>query len=87
MRWYLSERVAWQDARARAGADLVLARLERLCHARATTLVPGDPHASASLEGRRQVWLAVEAQLRLSNEDLEALRATARLKEGVFDGE
>ena len=38
-------------------ARLVWAYLGALCHAGTTTLVPGDPYATAAAEGRRQVFL------------------------------
>lgn len=53
--------------------EMVLADLARWCHADDTTLVPGDPHASASLEGRRQVWLRLQHNLSLRPIDVQAL--------------
>jgi hypothetical protein len=40
-------------------AEVVLADLERFCHASTTTHVEGDSHGTAQLEGRRQVWLRI----------------------------
>ena len=55
-------------------AEPVLADLATFCRARETTHVPGDPHASALLEGRREVWLRIAELTQLSNEELWRLR-------------
>jgi hypothetical protein len=55
-------------------SDIVLADLARFCHAtRPTTIVSPisrqvDPIASAIAEGRREVWLRLQAHLNLSDE-------------------
>ncbi len=81
-----SELAAWREAFAVEGAAIVLARLERFCHANSTTYVEGDDgRASAQLEGRRQVWLLVRGYLRLTDDQLEAMRLEAATQEGEWD--
>ena len=52
----------------------VLKDLARYCDAYRTTMKTGpsgiDPHASAVAEGRRQVWLRLQAMLRLPDEEI-----------------
>lgn len=50
-----------------AGADArcVLADLARLCMAGETSVVPGDPQGTAFNEGKRAVWLHLQAMLAL----------------------
>jgi hypothetical protein len=72
------------------GLPLVLADLERFCHARATTAVAGrdgalDPLAAAQLEGRRQVWLRIRAMCELSDEQINALTSSAPQDSEGFD--
>lgn len=63
---------------------IVLADLARFCHAQDTTFVPGDSHASAQLEGRRQVWaLRIRYVLDLSDEDVEAMAQSLAVAEGT----
>lgn len=53
----------------------VLEDLERFCSAKDTTFVPGDTHGTAQLEGRRQVWLRIQAYLELDLSDTQRLMA------------
>ncbi len=55
-------------------AAVVLADLATFCRARETTHVPDDPHGSALLEGRREVWLRIQELTQLSNQELWQLR-------------
>ncbi len=52
---------------------VVLADLARFCHAHRTVHVIGDTHATAQLEGRRQVWLRIQEALRLTDEKLQEI--------------
>ena len=63
-------------------AGVVLADLERFCHANSTVHVVGDTHGTAQLEGRRQVWLLMRGMLRLTEEQLDQMVATAIEQEG-----
>lgn len=49
---------------------IVLFELDRLCHARTSTYVPGDPRASDILLGRREVWLAIQQRLFMGKTEL-----------------
>lgn len=53
-------------------ADIVLEDLARFCRAHATTFSV-DARAHAVAEGRREVWLRIQNQLRLTDEQLWAL--------------
>jgi len=67
--------------------ELVLANLAKYCHARTTTFVSGDSHATATLEGRRQVWVGlILFYLSLSDEDVEGMARylAQRESEGGF---
>lgn len=59
-------------------ADLVLGDLIAFCHAADTTHVPGDPVGSALLEGRRQVWLRIQARLRIDEATVDRLIAAEK---------
>jgi hypothetical protein len=50
----------------------VLADLARFCRAHATTY-HDDPRKHAVLEGRREVWLRIQQNLQLSDDQLYAL--------------
>ena len=54
----------------------VLEDLARFCRAGKSTFHP-DPHLAAKLDGRREVWLRIQNNLRLSDEQLWALHAPA----------
>lgn len=47
----------------------VLADLARFCRAHHSTAHP-DPHMAARLDGRREVWLRIQAHVRLSEDEL-----------------
>lgn len=47
----------------------VLADLALFCRAHKSTAHP-DPHMAARLDGRREVWLRIQAHLQLSDEEL-----------------
>ncbi len=68
------------DAESRS-ASHVLSDLARFC--RATKTTAGDnSHASAQLEGRRQVWLRINYYLHLAEKDLDQLAQQAAKDEG-----
>lgn len=48
----------------------VLGVLAKFCHVNTTTHVPGDPAGSAQLEGRRQVFLMIQAMCNLTGEQI-----------------
>jgi hypothetical protein len=50
-------------------AEEVLADLAKFCRATESTFHP-DPRAHAVAEGRREVWLRIQHQLKLSDDDL-----------------
>ncbi len=60
---------AYQQLFAGPGASLVLSDLAQYCRAYESTFDP-DPRVHARLEGRRDVWLKIQAQLKLSDDDL-----------------
>ena len=82
MRSLKLKRGAYREAFRDDAGKVVLADLERFCHARKTIHVEGDTHGTAQLEGRRQVWLRVQAFLGLSEDDIDALQRRAQLLEG-----
>lgn len=49
---------------------LVQEDLARFCRANETCVVPGDPVATAILEGRREVWLRIQQHRNLTPEQL-----------------
>jgi len=53
-----------------ADGDLVLLDLARFCHAYLTTHLEGDPHGSALLAGRREVFLRIVEFMRLDPGDI-----------------
>jgi hypothetical protein len=67
------------DAKLRLPAKRVLADLSMLCHAAKTTF-GADPHHSAYLQGRRDVWLHIQNMLNL-DEDLIRFNERQALEE------
>jgi len=55
-------------------AQRVLADLRRFCMADKTTFVPNDPQASALGEGRREVWLRIQAHINLTDAEIKSLK-------------
>lgn len=52
-------------------ADVAVQKdLARFCRANETCVVPGDPVATAILEGRREVWLRIQQHKNLTPEQL-----------------
>lgn len=49
--------------------EQVLRDLAKFCRAHEPTFHP-DPRVAAQLDGRREVWLRIQAHLNLSSEDL-----------------
>ncbi len=54
-------------------ARRVLADLARLCMAAETSVVPGDPQGTAFNEGKRSVWLHLQAMLGLETAVVETV--------------
>lgn len=48
----------------------VLADLKKFCHAVTPTADVNNPNATYVAEGRREVWLRIQAHLNLSDEDI-----------------
>jgi len=65
-----AEKMPLEEAR-----DIVLADLARFCRARNSTYVKGDPHQSAFLEGRREIWLRIQAFANVTDETLRKIEA------------
>jgi hypothetical protein len=55
-------------------AKEVIADLKKFCRANESTFVKGDPHASALLEGRREVWNRIANYLYLKEEEVRNLK-------------
>lgn len=53
-------------------AQAVLEDLARFCRAHAST-AHADPHMAARLDGRREVWLHIQRQLRLDDKTIWSL--------------
>ena len=49
--------------------DIVLEDLARFCRAHETTYNP-DPRIHAALEGRKEVWLRIQHQLKLTDDQI-----------------
>lgn len=81
----LRRTAAYHRTFAGVDADVVLADLEDFCHAYQTTLVPGDTHQSAMLEGRRQVFLHVFQYMRYDPAEIADMIARGQDKEAEFD--
>ena len=60
----------------------VISDLAEFCHMYDTTHVTGDPYGSAQLEGRRQVFLRIIGNSRLTPEQVEAMVEHAIEEEG-----
>lgn len=54
--------------------ETVLKDLAKFCRAHATTFLP-DARASAVLEGRREVWLRIQEQLKMTPDEIYRLHA------------
>lgn len=50
-------------------AEMVVSDLARFCRAHDSTAHP-DPHVAARLDGRREVWLRIQQNLQLTDEQL-----------------
>lgn len=66
-------------------AERVLGDLARFCHMNTTTHVTGDPTDSALLEGRRQVFLRIQAMCNLTGEQIAAWESTVKAEEYEID--
>ena len=60
---------AYQTTFAGPVGDIVLADLAKFCRARAPTFHK-DPYVAAHLDGRREVFLRIQAHLNLTDEQL-----------------
>lgn len=56
--------------------------LARFCRANETCVVPGDPVATAILEGRREVWLRIQQHKNLTPEQLFRLYGGTTANQG-----
>ena len=74
-----------QDGQPTMDAAVLLADLKRFCHAQTSTFVPGDPHASAFREGRREVWLRIAAHLNMSEADVSRLAEPDYSEGDIYD--
>jgi len=61
------------DGRPSIDGEIVLADLRRFCKAADSSFVPGDPHATALNEGRREVWNRIMAHLYLSDDTIASI--------------
>lgn len=60
--------------------DAVMKDLARFCRAHSSTFHK-DPRASAILEGRREVWLRIQENLKLNLDDIYRLHAANEKEE------
>jgi hypothetical protein len=65
-------RVAYRQVFRSPNGERVLADLARFCRANVTTMHP-DARAHALAEGRREVWLHIQEQLQLTEDELWTL--------------
>jgi thymidylate kinase len=70
-RWLRGRRLSYLRVFARENLDAqaVLADLARFCRAHDTAFHP-DARAHAVAEGRREVWLRIQRQLKLTDDEL-----------------
>jgi hypothetical protein len=73
-KFFSRRRGAYQDVFRGPQAEIVLADLALKCGAYRTTILP-DPRASEHLAARREVWLHIQEQLKLSDDELWSLRS------------
>lgn len=60
---------AYQLVSNQPAGQIVLADLAEFCYAYETTFDP-DPRVDARKQGRRDVWLRIQGQLKLTDDDL-----------------
>jgi len=65
---------AYQQTFSSPHAQKVLADLRKFCFADKTTFVPNDPYASAFSEGRREVFLRINAFINLTEKEINSLK-------------
>jgi len=81
-RQYLfARRGAYQKIFLNPVGQEVLADLARFCRAHTSSMSP-DPYMTAMLEGRREVFLRIQHQLNLTNEDLWKLYGDDQRRRG-----
>lgn len=66
--------------------QIVLADLAPFCRAVESCLVLGDTHATAALEGRREVFLRITQYARLTEEEILTLRMSRINRPGDQNG-
>jgi len=76
----LRRRGAYQDVFIGPRANVVLQDLASFCRAN-KTIYTKDDRASYILEGRRQVWLRITDQLRLTQDELWQLYKDPKIEE------
>jgi len=64
---------SYQQTFAGTHGEKVLKDLKKFCMANEPTYVPGDSHATAFGEGRRDVWNRIMAHIHLTDEQLKRL--------------
>ena len=68
-----------------AQADIVLADLITLCKPYDSVLVPGQPDLTGVKEGKRIVWLHLQAQMHLTDDEMRTMVANyAREEEAAY---
>ncbi len=71
--WILPKDTVFETVFRGMLVNIVLADLRRFCKATRPTFVVGDSHASALLEGRREVWNRINAYLHLEERQIYGL--------------
>lgn len=66
-------RAAYQQVFNNASGQLVLADLKRFCRATTPTANVNNPYATFLCEGRREVWLRIQAFLSLDEDAIAQL--------------
>lgn len=64
---------AYREVFSGPKGDLVLRDMARFCRATESTFHP-DPRLAAQLDGRREVWLRIQENVQLTDEQLFALK-------------
>lgn len=63
-------RLAYRRTFAGRDGHAVLADLRNFCCATRPSFQPGDPHATALREGRREVWLRLQMHLNMTEKQI-----------------
>lgn len=68
-------------------AEIVLADLTDLCKPYDSVLVPGQPDATGVNEGKRIVWLHLQAQMNLTDEEMRRMVSNYAQEEAAAYGQ